>query len=92
MASRPLPPLELLETQLLTLVQERLLEPRAGFGVDSSLYEAGLDSMAIMQLLVLLEEEFGVVLPDSDLTQHNLSTVRHLAVAVRARAIQPAHG
>lgn len=85
MASPPLPADDSLEQQLVTLVGERLLDRTAGFGVDSSLYEAGLDSMAIMQLLVLVEEEYGVSLPEGDLTRHNFSTVRHLAEVIRER-------
>lgn len=85
MASLP-PSDATLEHQLVALVGERLLERPAGFGVDSSLYEAGLDSMAIMQLLVLVEEEYGVSIPEGDLTRHNFSTVRHLAEVIRERS------
>jgi acyl carrier protein len=86
MASQPPPASAMLEQQLLTLISERLLEPQAGFSADSNLYDAGLDSMAIMQLLVLVEEEYGVALPESDLTRHNFSTIRHLAQLIRDRA------
>jgi acyl carrier protein len=79
MATRPLPALELLEQQLVTLISERLLETSADFNADSNLYETGLDSMAIMQLLILLEQEYGVTIPDNDLSRHRLSSVRNLA-------------
>jgi len=85
MASEPIPATATLEQQLITLITERLLETEAGFDVDSNLYVAGLDSMAIMQLLVLVEEEFGVEIAERDLTRHNFSTVRHLAELIRDR-------
>jgi acyl carrier protein len=50
-----------------------------------SRYEAGLDSMAIMQLLILVEEEFGVNIPESDLTRENFSNIRHLAHLIHER-------
>ncbi len=64
MATRPISPQEPLEPQLVQLVSKRLLETRPGFNEDSNLYDSGLDSMAIMQLLILIEEEYGVALPD----------------------------
>ena len=85
MASEPIPATATLEQQLITLITERLLETEVGFDVDSNLYAAGLDSMAIMQLLVLVEDEFGVEIAERDLTRHNFSTVRHLAELIRDR-------
>ncbi len=85
MPSQPIPALDHLDQQLVTLVSERLLETQAGFGADSNLYEAGLDSMALMQLLILVEEEYGVSIPESALTKQNFSTVRHLSQLILAR-------
>ena len=85
MPSQPIPALENLDQQLVTLVSERLLETQPGFDADSDLYEAGLDSMALMQLLILVEEEYGVSIPESALTKQNFSTVRHLSQLIRER-------
>ena len=68
MATQPIPQQTNLEQQLVALVSERLLETPPGFNEDSDLYEFGLDSMAIMQLLILIEEEYGVALPENELT------------------------
>jgi acyl carrier protein len=85
MPSQPIPALDHLDQQLVTLVSERLLETQPGFGADSNLYEAGLDSMALMQLLILVEEEYGVSIPESALTKQNFSTIRHLSQLIRER-------
>ena len=85
MATQPIPQQANLEQQLAALVSERLLETPSDFNEDSDLYESGLDSMAIMQLLILVEEEFGVALPESELTRQNFSTVRSIAGLIRAR-------
>jgi acyl carrier protein len=90
MASQPIPARDTLEQQLVTLISERLLETRPGFGADSDLYENGLDSMAIMQLLVLVEEEYGVSIPESALTRKNFCSVRQLASLLGERAEQAA--
>lgn len=85
MASQPVSSLDNLEQQLVTLISERLLETQPGFDADSNLYEAGLDSMALMQLLILVEEEYGVSIPESALTKQNFSNIRHLAGLIRER-------
>ena len=85
MASQPISTLDSLEPQLVTMISERLLETQPGFNADSNLYEAGLDSMALMQLLILVEEEYGVSIPEGDLTRQNFSTTRHLAQLIRER-------
>jgi len=92
MATQPIPQQESLEQQLVQLVSERLLETPPGFNADSNLYDSGLDSMAIMQLLILVEEEYGVTLPESDLTRQNFSTVRGVAGLIRARTGTSAQG
>lgn len=83
MASQPISALDPLEPQLVTMISERLLETQPGFDADSNLYDAGLDSMALMQLLILVEEEYGVSIPEGDLTKKNFSTTRHLAQLIR---------
>ena len=85
MAAQPIPALALLEEQLVCLIKERLLDTPPGFNAQSDLYEAGLDSMGLMQLLILIEREYAVVLPDSDLTHQNFGTTRRLAQLISAR-------
>jgi acyl carrier protein len=74
-----------LENELVLLIRERLLETTPDFSPTSNLYDAGLDSMAIMQLLLLLEEKYGIMLPDSDLSKENFSTTHHLAILLQKR-------
>lgn len=90
MASRNLPAQEALETQLLTLVSERLLEVPRDFSVESDLFVHGLDSMAIMQFILLIEEAFGVTIPERELTRQNFGSVRRVAALLRSCAHAPA--
>ena len=50
------------------------------FGESDDLLEAGLDSMAIMRLIIFIENEFGVTLPDVEIEPDN---VRSLAALER---------
>lgn len=48
------------------------------FRDDDDLLEAGLDSMGIMRLVLFVEEELGVTLPDNELEPENLRTLSRL--------------
>ncbi len=90
MNTRPIPPLADLEPQLVVLVKERLLQTSPAFDAKTDLYSVGMDSMTIMQLLILIEEEYGVALPECALTRNNFATVEHLARLIQAQSRTPA--
>jgi acyl carrier protein len=70
------------ERELLAVVRQRLLDPEVEMGPTTPLAAVGLDSMAVMQLLLLIEERFGLWLPESGLTRESLRDVRSLAGVV----------
>ncbi|MEA3412381.1 MAG: phosphopantetheine-binding protein [Pseudomonadota bacterium] len=59
------------------------IEDPDSFGEDGDLLQAGLDSMAIMRLVLFIESEFGVVLPDEELAPENLRTLGRLEAWIR---------
>ena len=65
--------------KLLDIISSDILEVGPDFNAHTNLHEAGLDSMATMQLLIKIEQAFGVQLAASKLTKENLSTVGNLA-------------
>lgn len=48
------------------------------FGDDDNLLEAGLDSMGIMRLIMFIEEQFNVILPDTEIDPDNIETLNRL--------------
>ncbi len=48
------------------------------FGDDDDLLEAGLDSMGIMRLIMYIENEFGVTLPDTEIEPDNVQSFNTL--------------
>ncbi len=48
------------------------------FGDDDDLLEAGLDSMGIMRLIMHIENEFGITLPDSEIEPENVQSFNAL--------------
>jgi acyl carrier protein len=72
-----------LEEALIGLVREKLFEGGAPLTADTDLFAAGLDSMGIMQLMIVIEERFGVRVPESAVTRENFATAARLAAMVR---------
>jgi len=70
---------EQIRARLLEVISGEILETDASFDAQSNLFEAGLDSMATMQLLLKVEQLFGVQIPPGEMTQDNFSTVDDLA-------------
>lgn len=65
---------------------EGLLELDWDFPHDGDLFAAGLDSTAVMQLVVAVEDEYGVELTPEELTRENLATPAKLAALISAKA------
>jgi acyl carrier protein len=67
------------EAELAALINGGLLDEMADFSGETDLFEAGLDSMSIMQLIILIEERYGLTLPAAGVTREHLGTVKSLA-------------
>lgn len=48
------------------------------FGDDDDLLAAGLDSMGLMRLIMFIEKEFGVTLPDTEIEPANVGSLNAL--------------
>jgi len=48
------------------------------FSDDDDLLEAGLDSMGIMRLIMFIEDNYGVTLPDTEIEPDNVQTINAL--------------
>ncbi len=52
---------------------------------ERPLVDAGLDSVAVLQLVAALEERFDVALAETDLTAENMATLGSLVRLLRRR-------
>lgn len=77
-----------LETRVLSLVRDEVLQTPPGFTVISDLFDAGLDSMAIMQLLLLLEEHYGVAIPVGSVSRANFKTAQAIGALLVAQGYE----
>ncbi len=67
------------------LRDEGLVDLPSGTGAETDLFDAGLDSMAVMQLIVIVEERWGVSLGVADAHREALGTPARLAETINAR-------
>lgn len=57
---------------------------------DTSLTQSGvLDSMGVLELIMFIEERFGIEVPDEDTLPENLDSVERIAGYVRSRLETP---
>ncbi|MDX8389137.1 MAG: phosphopantetheine-binding protein [Mariprofundaceae bacterium] len=65
---------------LKTFVFEELVHipDESTFSDNDDLLEAGLDSMGIMRLVLFIEEQFGISLPDEEIEPGNIQTLNRI--------------
>ena len=64
-----------LEQRIFEIVREDILSVDDSFTRESNLIEAGLDSLALTQLMLAIEENTGVWVDESLLTEETLASV-----------------
>jgi acyl carrier protein len=65
------------------MARGRSIEP------DDVLERAGVDSIAMLKVLLFIEREFGFWIPDEDLVEEHTGSVRALARYICRRAAPP---
>ena len=70
------------EAKLLSIISSDILEIGPEFAVTDDLFEAGLDSMSIMRLLIQVENAFGCRIPVAQVNRENFSTVSKIATLI----------
>lgn len=73
-----------MKTALRRILSEsaRLDVPPDTLADDADLYAAGLSSLATVHLMLAIEDEFGIEIPDRMLTRRLFSSIDSLAAAV----------
>ncbi|WP_035607410.1 phosphopantetheine-binding protein [Haloferula sp. BvORR071] len=71
-----------MEQDLIELIRSEILDTTEPLAPQSDLFAAGLDSMGIMQLLLAIEDRFGVAMDPADLSRENFSTAEKIAALV----------
>lgn len=62
--------------------QGRLVQPASTLSIDDDLFSKGLDSLAIVNVMLAMEDAFGVELPDSMLNRRTFGSLAALDAAI----------
>jgi acyl carrier protein len=76
---------EALTQRVYEILKNDLLSVGEDFTPHSNLIEAGLDSLAVTQLMLAIEESTGIFLDASLLTEETLACAERLAACVHAQ-------
>lgn len=68
-----------LESMLLEFLQDEVFDELVKLDEQSELLKAGFDSLALLRLLNYIEHQLGLHIPESQITEHRIRTVRNLA-------------
>lgn len=69
------------------LVSEHILEPQEPLQPDADLFAMGLDSMAMMQLLLQIEERFRLAVNPAEMTRDRFATANALAAFLEEKRL-----
>ena len=86
-----------METVISHFISQELVKDPAllPLTAETALVESGiLDSLSLLQLVVFLEERFGITVGDADLLPENFSSVNAICAYLRSREAgkEAAHG
>ena len=83
----PAPSVDEVTAAIVRFLNARIMAETNAVGADDDLAAAGVDSMALLKVLVFVEREYGIWVPDEELTDDVIRSARTLATYVgRARA------
>lgn len=72
-----------LMAEMLALAWRDVLGDEEVRGAEENLFDAGLESIGLMQLMIKIEKAHGIVIADGEVTRANFSTAAGLAAMVR---------
>jgi acyl carrier protein len=77
------PTIQELTAKIFEILRDEVLRAGSDFSTRSNLIAAGLDSLAVTQLMLSIEESTGVWLDESLLTPEHLESAETLAAIVQ---------
>jgi D-alanine--poly(phosphoribitol) ligase subunit 2 len=78
----PLPSVDEIAAAIVRFLNAQIMAETNAVAADDDLAAAGVDSMALLKVLVFLEREYGVWVPDAELTDEVIRSARALATYV----------
>ena len=71
-----------IETELLAFLRRDIFAPETNLTAETDLVGAGFDSMSLVKTLLHIETKFGKWIPEGEITNEALASIRALATTV----------
>lgn len=68
--------------KLCEFIQANLVAPGVGVNATTSLTQLGLDSFSIIEIVLFIERQYGLTLPDVALSKENIESPQSFAACV----------
>lgn len=79
-------PQEMITTLARKIADSILKQPNRTISLDEALISSGLiDSFSLVDLALLIEDEFGVLIDDTELNQDSFDTLEQLATLIQSK-------
>ena len=72
------------ELREIVVTHGKLVKPLAALGDEGDLFSAGLDSLAVVNVMLAIEDSFGIEFPDALLNRQSFSSIAALERAVHS--------
>ncbi len=77
------------EAELLGFLKNEIFDPGVAIRADTHLIAAGLDSFSLLRILVFIEKTFGLRIPEAEINEDRMSSVKKMAGLIDALRQNP---
>lgn len=70
---------EEIEGALLDFLKNEIFDPGVEIRAETHLIAAGLDSFSLLRTLVFIEKTFGLRVPEAEINENRMSSVKNMA-------------
>ncbi|MFW5901934.1 MAG: acyl carrier protein [Thermodesulfobacteriota bacterium] len=68
-----------IEAMLLDFLNTEIYDPSVGIKADTHLIRAGLDSFSLLKILVFIEKNFSLRIPEAEINEDRMKSIRNIA-------------
>lgn len=65
-------------------IERNILSSDVTIDADTNLQQAGIDSFSTVEIILFIERQYGVMIPDDKLVPENFKTLQALAATVQS--------
>jgi len=76
--------IEQIKEQLVSFLHNEIFDSSIQIKVDTDLFESGFDSFSLVKLLVFIEKQYSLQIPEDRLTEDTLRNVNRLSELIYA--------